>query len=253
MDQNLDPFNGKYGRLLEIKEIGSKDYVTTEVSFTKREPLRATKDEATGWKWGPQRLLNEAHALQIVAEKTSIPVPKLFEHGYDDQGRYYVTMERIHGLSLSEAGKECQMVGAGVGHATSGPCNECRQTARHNADTFIREQVLPQLQQLSSNETGLNGFLLPPPRIVETREDRECWPVKKSGSKIYVLIHGDLASHNISINRSTLEVEHIYDWEHTAYLPAEMELELWCMEGREYYDLFKNDQLIESEISLITP
>jgi hypothetical protein len=46
------------------------------------------------WKWGKERLLNEAYALNLVKEYTTIPVPRLLDYGVDDQGRTFVTMER---------------------------------------------------------------------------------------------------------------------------------------------------------------
>lgn len=248
---DLDPFDGKYGRFLGLQDIGSKEYITTEYSFTKRQPLRVAQGGKTGWLWGPQRLCNEALVLKFLAEYTTIPAPKVLEYGYDGLGRYYVTMERIKGVPLSEIGKECRLSN-GAKHVQSGKCQVCQNIAEENADTFIRTEVLPQLRSLRSKKTGFEGFVLPPPRIVETR-NRESWPVRTSKSNQYSFIHGDLARHNIMIIPSTLQVKKIYDWEGGGFFPKEMERELWCTEGREYYDLFRNDGLIEHEISLITP
>jgi hypothetical protein len=55
------------------------------------------------------------------------------------------------------------------------------------------------------------------------------------------------------MDQSTLRVKWVFDREGGGFFPPEMELELWCTKGREYYDLFENDELIEHEISLITP
>lgn len=251
MDQSLDPFNGKYGQLLLIKEIGSKDYVETEHSFTKRQPLRVVQGGTTGWKWGPQRLYNEAAVLKFISQNTKIPVPRLLEHGCDSRGRYYVTMERISGITLSKIGDECRRPG-GVQHVMSGRCDTCQEIARQNADDFISRNVIPQLQSFWSYETGFKGFVLPPPRIVEMRE-RDSWPVKRSRSKKYCLVHGDLAAQNIMMCPDTLRVKYIFDWEQGGYYPPEMELKLWSMQGMGYYELFDNDELIDREIRLITP
>ncbi|KAF2241867.1 hypothetical protein BU26DRAFT_524992 [Trematosphaeria pertusa] len=246
-----DPLDGRYGELIEIKNIGSKEYITTEYSFTKRQPLRVAQGGSTGWQWGPQRLRNEALVLDFLGANTTVPTPKLYEHGCDSRGRYYVTMERIQGTPLSEIGNQCRQPN-GVQHVRTGRCQACQQIADENADAFIQSNVLPQLRSLQSNKTGFDGFVLPPPRIVETRT-RESWPVKTSKSKKYSLIHGDLARHNIMMSPSTLQVEKLFDWEHGGFFPHEMEREVWCVQGREYYDLFRNDELIEHEIALITP
>lgn len=246
-----DPFDGRYGKLIGFKNIGSKEYITTEYSFTKRQPLRVVQGDATGWHWGPQRLRNEALVLDFLAKNTAIPVPKMCEHGYDSFGRYFVTMERIQGITLSGIGEECRRPN-GFQHVQTGSCHTCQQIADQNADVFVRSEVLPQLRSLRSNKTGFEGFVLPPPRIVKTR-DRENWPVKTSKSKVYSLVYGDLARHNIMMKTTTLEVEKVFDWEQAGFFPPEMKLELWCLRGRGYYDLFENDELIEHEISLITP
>lgn len=93
MDQSLDPFEGRYGQLLKVKDIGSKEYITTEYSFTKRQPLRVVQGGATGWRWGPQRLLNEARALQLIVENTTIPVHKLLESNYRRLKQLYRQLE----------------------------------------------------------------------------------------------------------------------------------------------------------------
>jgi hypothetical protein len=251
MDQSLDPFEGRYGQLLEVKDIGSKEYITTEYSFTKRQPLRVVQGGATGWRWGPQRLHNEARALQLIVENTTIPVPKLLEFGKDSNGRYYVTMERIYGVCLSEIGKECRRP-FGVEHVRLGECSTCQQIAQQNTDRFITEEVIPKLQSLTSKETGLEGFVLPPTRIIEMR-DQDSWPVKRSKSNDYSFIHGDFARHNIMMNPITLQIEKVFDWEHAGYFPPQMELAMWRMIGHGYWDLYKDNELIDREVALITP
>lgn len=49
-------------------------------------------------KLGKERLLNEAAAMRFIAEKTSIPVPKLYGCFGDDEAVYLV-MEYIEGVS----------------------------------------------------------------------------------------------------------------------------------------------------------
>lgn len=250
MDQRLDPFNGKYGKLLAIIELGNKDYVETERSYTKREPLRVVRGGTTGWKWGPQRLRKEARALNFIAQNTDIPVPKVLEHGYDDEGRYYVTMERMTDIvKLSEVGEKCRLP-PGSQHVASGWCEACQVLANRNADRFIRTRVIPQLRRFWSAETGFEGFVLPPLRIEETT-DQPSWAPKTSPSRKNRLMHGDLAQHNVNVHASTLEVKFIYDWEGCGYFPPQMNLELWRMNRREYGMLLRDEELIKAEVALL--
>ncbi|KAF2177017.1 hypothetical protein K469DRAFT_810538, partial [Zopfia rhizophila CBS 207.26] len=115
-----------------------------------------------------ERLLNEAHTLNLIRQYTSIPVPKVLDYGVDDIANTFVTIERIYGITLDS------------------------------------------LRQLTSNVTGLDGFILPPPRITET-VPRVAWQPITLDIEEFVFIHGDLARHNIMVSPKTLEVTYIFD------------------------------------------
>lgn len=247
-----DPFRGKYGTFEKITAVQNKEYIYTERSFTKRELLQYADGRGPWWKWGPSRLNNEYSVLEYLRQHTTIPVPAPFETGYDAQGRYFVTMERIYGVPLNQIGKECR-VPKDSQHVSSGPCFACADMAYYNADVFITHTVIPQLSALTSTTTGFNGFALPPPRILEYDNSRDSWPTRTSATHEYCLVHGDLAAHNVMMDPRTLQVACIFDWETAGYYPPGMEAETWRMKGMGYYDLFEDTERILREIKLIMP
>jgi hypothetical protein len=252
----MDPAWNPYGQVVEVRKLPIKEYVVRERSFTKRELLpeqlqKGPDGRPRRWKWGKERLLNEAHALNLVRQNTSIPVPEVLDYGVDDMGRTFVTVERIYGVTLESIGKECRMPLSGrKAHVSGGECNACADIANTNADRFITNYVLPQLQQLTSYVTGLDGFVLPPPRIAETIS-RAAWQPITSDAREFVLVHGDLARHNIMVSPKTLKVICIFDWEHAGYFPPELEVDAWRMKHSEYFQLFSAKERIQRELGLI--
>ncbi|KAH8588558.1 hypothetical protein B0O99DRAFT_357641 [Bisporella sp. PMI_857] len=106
----MDSAPNPYGKIVEIRKLLIKEYVVRERSFTKRELL--PEQLQTGpdgkpwpWKWGKQRLLNEAYALDLVKKYTNIPVPKLLDFGVDDQGRTFLTWSVYTTSNLKTLGR----------------------------------------------------------------------------------------------------------------------------------------------------
>jgi hypothetical protein len=82
----MDPAPNPYGNIVEVRKLPIKEYVVREHSFTKRELLpeqlqKGPDGKPWPWKWGKERLLNEAYALNLVKEYTTIPVPRLYLGG----------------------------------------------------------------------------------------------------------------------------------------------------------------------------
>ena len=252
----MDPAPNPYGKIVEVRKLPIKEYVVRERSFTKRELLpeqlqKGPDGKPWPWKWGKERLLNEAYALNLVKEYTTIPVPRLLDSGVDNQGRTFVTMERIYGIELKDIGNECRRPASGQRpHVSHEKCKTCADIANKNADNFITNFVIPQLQQLTSYETGLNGFVLPPPRITETIP-KGTWQSITSAGEPFRFIHGDLARHNIMVSPETLKVTCIFDWEHAGYFPPELEAAAWRMTHSEYHRLFDARERIQKELKLI--
>ncbi|KAH9209219.1 hypothetical protein DL95DRAFT_477738 [Leptodontidium sp. 2 PMI_412] len=239
-----DPAPNPYGKIVEVRKLLIKEYVVREHSFTKRELLpeqlqKRPDGKPWPWKWGKERLLNEAYASNLIKEYTTIPVPRLLDSGVDDQDRtFYI-------------GNECRRPASGQRpHVSYGKCETCVDVANKNADNFITNFVLPQLQQLMSYDTRLNGFVLPPPRITETIR-KGAWQSITSAGEPFRFIHGDLARHNIMVSPKTLKVNCIFDWEHAGYFPPELEAAAWRMTHSECQRLFDARERIQKELELI--
>lgn len=56
-------------------------------------------------RFGMKRILNEAAAMQFIAEKTDIPVPKVYSCFEDDKAAYLV-MEYVEGVTMNELGPD---------------------------------------------------------------------------------------------------------------------------------------------------
>jgi aminoglycoside phosphotransferase (APT) family kinase protein len=193
-------------------------------TFTKRE-LRPSerslnsKQQIIKAPWTRERLQNEFEVLELIATKTTIPVPKVlrFEQVW---GAYQLVMERVNGKPLDRI-------------------KDNRAKALLNAEDFINTTVLPQLRSLTSCTAGaLIGVVIPPVRIT-TRDKRARWPAKVANTPLFSFCHNDLAQHNILINEDTLQVEAIIDWELSGYYPPEFEAPLWTRAWNEpgYHDI----------------
>lgn len=130
-------------------------------------------------------------------------------------------------------------------------CSECEKIAFENVNSFIDEVVIPQLINLKSSQTGLNGIVIPPPRIQEF-DKRAIWSPKQASGEDYVFCHDDLSRHNILVSYKTLEVISIIDWECAGFFPKTFELPLWRLGRAEYLQTFREKDKIQQEIALIT-
>lgn len=227
-------------------------YITKKTTFIKRElaayEQKRRQDGTTITRpWVEERLKNEALALQLIGEKTTIPVPKFIGVGRNADDLAYLETERVSGIILEKIEEQCRMP-KGKRHVIEGDCKTCGSIAKENAQKFITVEVLPQLKELRSTTVGLNGFVLPPPWILE-HDERENWKPKTTNSASYVFCHGDLAAHNIMVDPETLKVVSIFDWEHAGYFPQEFQV--WSVDRQDYWDYFRNKKKLEELVALI--
>jgi len=94
----------------KVIKLNIKIYEWTNKSFIKREvPPSERKKNIYGeeiiWKWGPERLMNEGTALELLARCTSIPVPRVIWYGKDCNGLVRLEVERVDGLECGDVGK----------------------------------------------------------------------------------------------------------------------------------------------------
>lgn len=242
--------------MAEIIRLATKIYVKTSESFTKKEYLPSERPknpngEPIVWKLGAEHLRNEGFALSLVKENTTIPVPRVIQCGRDDDGVMCLTVEHVDGIVCEEVGQCCRMPPEKA-HNTGGACPECQKIGIENSTRFIEKEVLPQLRNLKSDQTGLNGLVLPPPRIQQF-DNRPFWTSKKAPKgQQYVFCHGDLSTSNIILDRETLEVKSIIDWECAGYYPLEFERNLWRLSYNKYMETFQDTAKIRDEIALLT-
>lgn len=165
--------------------------------------------------------------MQLVSQKTTIPVPKLLFDGTLPDGRRYLVTEFIQGVRLDEFSTQCCSKPEGQKHTEDGPCLTCSDHAYSNAVSFIRDDVLPQLDKIKSQERGLDGFVMPPswlaPDAQPPWKGKKNWKTLPLHESRYVLQHGDLAAHNLIMDPQTLQVRALIDWEYAGYFPPGME------------------------------
>jgi serine/threonine protein kinase len=174
-----------------------------------------------------ERITNEARALELVLQKTNIPVPRLLDHGSHPDGRRYLVTEFIEGLTLNEFPNRSCSKPKGQKHTNDTPCKCCSDQAYSNALEFISGTVLPQLATLRSQSRGIDGFVMPPswlsPDLQPPWIGKECWKTLPLKLPEYIFQHGDLAAHNIIMDTQTLEVKALVDWEYAGFYPPGME------------------------------
>lgn len=100
------------------------------------------------------------------------------------------------------------------------PCEVCADIVRRNVDDFVNGTVLPELRRLKSNETGLEGFVIPPRWVLDV-DTRGSWSVKTSPEKEFVFSLHDLVLHNTLLSTQTLLVVTLIDLEEDEYFPPE--------------------------------
>jgi len=242
--------------MAQVIRLGTKTYTVTEQTFIKSEYAASERPknvcgEPIVWKWGTQRLKNEHAALLLVAARTSIPVPEVVRLGEHANGALFLETERVYGIEASEVRNKCRAP-PGHEHVAFGECTVCENDAATKVNNFIQTIVLPQLQALTSNMTGLDGFLCPPQRILEY-DSRPTWESRQATSgEHFVFCHGDLSRMNIMLDERTLDVVSILDWENAGFYPKELERPVWALNDEEYTAMYHDYAKLQEEIKLIT-
>ncbi|KAI0964894.1 kinase-like domain-containing protein [Xylaria arbuscula] len=115
-------------------ESNDVSYEITATTFkkTSRLPFNDPYPDGTPFTWfrslNHERITNEATALVLVCNKTTIPVPRLFKHGQLPNGRRYLVTD-----CLKRAGQK---------HTEDTPCKICLNQAHSNALDFIANIVV---------------------------------------------------------------------------------------------------------------
>ena len=165
--------------------------------------------------------------MEMVRQGSSIPVPRLIDHGTYADGRRYLTTEYIQGFRLDTLStRSCSKL-EDQKHTADTPCKDCLDAAYSHALEFISSTVLPQLSSRKSSLRGINGFVchlhgsIPdtqPPWV-----GKGPWKTLPSELPEYVFQHDDISAHNIILDTQTLRVKELIDFEYTGCYPPGME------------------------------
>ncbi|CAH0023378.1 unnamed protein product [Clonostachys rhizophaga] len=238
---DAEPAEGPFSKSEVARVLPSHSYQTEDTAYeftttTFRKTSRLTVDhpspDGTIFKWfrswNHERITNEAKAMELVSRNTTIPLPRLIDHGEHPDGRRYLITERIEGLTLSEIQRRGCLRPLGQSHpGGSVPCQQCFDQAHANAVDFINTTVLPQLAKLTSHTRGIDGFVMPPrwlsPDVQPPWRGMKRWKTLPRSEPEYVFQHGDLGAHNVIVNPDTLQVTALIDWEYAGFYPPGME------------------------------
>ncbi len=144
---------------------------------------------------------------------------------------------------------------AGKQHTTitaDGECDECGAIARANAARFLADEVIPQLNMLTSDTTGLAGVVIPPLWVMH-HFPATCWPSRKAeagaGEEGFVFCHGNLHGHSIMVHPETLHVLKIADWDDAGFFPREFQV--WTVTRGEYEAYYEDMGRLERMMGLM--
>ncbi|CAG9957172.1 unnamed protein product, partial [Clonostachys rosea f. rosea IK726] len=211
MDSKLgaDRISTDEASILYSYESNDMTYEFTNNTFKKISRLPFNRPWADGtpfeWSrpWNHERITNEVNALKLISQRTTIPVPKIIDYGYYEDGRRYLVTELIEGVTL----KDIQQLGCskpmGQKHTLVTPCKTCSDQAYASALQFIEDHVLPQLAMLKAKERGIDGFVMPPSwlsPIMAPWKGKKSWKTLPLDESKYTFQHGDLAAHNIMMD-----------------------------------------------------
>ncbi|UPK94398.1 hypothetical protein LCI18_005333 [Fusarium solani-melongenae] len=218
--------------VLKSYETNDMTYEVTATTFkkTSRLPFSDPFPDGTPFTWfrplNHERITNEAKALKLISEQTTIPVPKLIEHGEYTDGRRYLVTELIEGVSLDKLPSLPCLRPEEHNPIGIAPCETCVNQGYQNALEFIEGTVLPQLAKLTSQSRGIDGFVMPPSWLSPIQppwKGKKHWEILPLKEPEYIFQHGDIAAHNIMMDPQTLQPKVLFDWEYAGYFPPGME------------------------------
>ncbi|PMD60200.1 kinase-like protein [Hyaloscypha bicolor E] len=182
-----------------------REYSRFQDRFLKRS-LRPTeyKLDFRGQPYVPvaneARLENEAACLRFIKAATNIPVPEVLA-AYEKDGSFFLWTEICHGIPMKELSVTDQAV-------------VIKELEGH----------LRILQTLRSNRIGgPTGIICPPPRVSLHFPKDKVWPSISSSDDEFVFCHDDLSQFNVIVDKDTLTISGIIDWEFAGYYPSYFE------------------------------
>ncbi|WEW56896.1 hypothetical protein PRK78_002353 [Emydomyces testavorans] len=192
------------------RRISIKKHTVVKRHVNKSELVQRVDGTVLYPYWAQERLRNEAATLSVIAEKTTIPVPKY--RLYMENGVLHLETIRItNGIIMKDLEKDA------------------RQAAIAAVETQMQNDILPQLRSLRRRYIGSVDADLPvfPPQRVYG-PDRRSWKRVTSDTDEFVLCHNDLSPQNILVDpHDNFRIVGIIDWEFAGFFPSYFELPLW--------------------------
>ncbi len=89
-------------------------------------------------------------------------MPQLLDYGKHPDGTQYLVTERINGIRLDQVlDMDCSLPEL-KRHTVEKPCNACANKAYSSTLELVEGTVLPQLGEMTAQERGILGFVMPP-------------------------------------------------------------------------------------------
>ncbi|MCJ1386665.1 hypothetical protein MMC17_009791 [Xylographa soralifera] len=137
-----------------------------------------------------ERLKNEAACMEFIRAHTNIPIPKLLD-AYEENGSYHLWIEFIDGVEMSTL-------------------------------TLVEQAEL--FPQNTSIELFRRSYWNPSPPCIVHADYLSQWKQQFSPDEKFVFCHSDLSQSNILVDRKTLRIAAIIDWEYGGFFPRDHEL-----------------------------
>lgn len=207
--------------LAESYILCDKKYIVTPQCFIKRTLRRHEWQTALNNRvivpsqcW-PQRWRTDAANLAFISANTTIPVPRI-NFTFEDDGAFYFSTHTVDGVSMRSLPDEEKAI------------------VQTELDGYIAE-----LGMLKRDRPSVPGseLLCPPIRVYDGVAWNEhcCFRLKPGWTPTpgeeYVFCHNDLGRHNILVDKDTLKITAIIDWEYGGFWPAWFEGQFWKRDG----------------------
>ena len=140
-----------------------------------------------------ERMRNEVEAINLIREKTSVPVPEIYRC-IEDDGALYVIMEHVEGKTLKEVKDE-----------------EVRNRIIREVESYMEE--VHKILGREGSVTGKGHLIYQVSRHLKKKEG----VIIGNREDLFPLCHNDLNEGNIIVDERRCRVKSIIDWEYAGY------------------------------------
>ena len=167
-----------------------------------------------------ERIFNEAAAMKFIAEKTNIPVPKLYGC-FGDDGAAYLVMEYIEGVTMNGLDENERKIVETKLEGYIETLRSLNSAVRGGPSGLVRIRFIFLLGN-SLSCVNVVREVLPTYRVM-VKAARQEWKTKCRKAEDLVFCHNDFSTHNVIVDKATLQVKTVIDWEYAGFYPREFE------------------------------